>query len=613
MQLSRDAIQRMIGGTSGTSTGSGGGGGGVSTQWVGQNYVAISYWDEIFVVHGTQTVTVTDGTTGTVTTTTTDVTLPPNTLPSSTTETDETTGDVTVTTIAITSIEAKYDFWSDGSVSALGMSGSGGGGASLGDLLTAMNSLAVPTSAGTYVLNVTSGGVVTLVSESGGGGTTSGITLAQMWASLTNSSSDDYASTKINAAHIPYLSSLYYDSSTTLANKLSNYLLTADGVKFTDYTSYVRPEFANDSLAAHAASGWIEWWKSGSGWMNHAMGHIILNDSANGQIWADTSGTVKFNLPSSSGTLALTSQIPSLTGYATQSWVQNQNYLTSETYTGTVTSVTLSTSSTGLSITNPTVTSSGTININLATGYAIPTSDQITSWNTVKNGTWWGQSMSDGVVDNDIVMSTGDIWMKDTNPVIRMGGSSPTNILDYNSNNSTLVLGYGIRSTGYTKIEGGTVYLMASGGGTACARTGTATVNNSTGYGLWCENFMGVLNKFMFYYDDGSNTVWVSKPNGDAVNFSSKGGVSALGLTGGSSSTTVGTLNVGTLTVTSSLSTNGAINTNNHNITIGTGTLSGKVSTSSLTVGGAEITSITFSGNYMNIVAGGTQYQFQKV
>lgn len=585
--LSREAIQRMITDRVGTGGGGSSSGGGSS---VDLNFVSISYWDEIFVVHGTQTVTVTDGTTGTVTTTTTDVTLPPNTLPSSTTETDETTGDVTVTSIAITSIEAKFDFWSDGAVSALGMSGSGGGGASLGDLLTAMNSLAVPTSPGTYVLNVTSGGVVTLVSESGGGGTTSGITLAQMWASLTNSSSDAYSSTKIATAHIPDISATYVPWSSVNRNTYGLY----NSIPFVNSAGSMD---IGKTLEFHSSSG------SSSGDFDAV---VMLNPNL-------SYNSTMLYLPNSSGTLALTSD---LNGYATQTWVQNQNYLTSETYRGTVTSVTLSTSSTGLTITDQTVTDSGTIKINLTTGYAIPTSDQITSWNTVKNGTWWGQSMSGGSVSGDMtgvgkITMSGELWMQKSNAVIRMG-TDTVNVVDYDSTGNSLAIGDGVRSSGgNTYIMGSLVYLIGDGG--TCARTGTATVNNSTGYGLWCENFMGVLNKFMFYYDDGSNTVWVSKPNGDAVNFASKGGVSALGLTGGSSSTTVGTLNVGTLTVTSSLSTSGAINTNNHNITIGTGTLSGKVSTSSLTVGGAEITSITFSGNYMTIVAGGTQYQFQKV
>jgi hypothetical protein len=65
---------------------------------------------------------------------------------------------------------------------------------------------------------------------------------------------------------------------------------------------------------------------------------------------------------------------------ATKTWVNQQGFLTSETYTGTVTSVGLS-MPTGFSVSGSPVTSSGTLSVGIATGYFIPTTTQRTTWN----------------------------------------------------------------------------------------------------------------------------------------------------------------------------------------------------------------------------------------
>ena len=106
--LSRDAIQRMVGGEIG-SAGSGGSEGtslaGYASQaWVEQNYISKDFFNALFTIHST-----TSGT---------DVT--PN------------------ATENIDSIEAKYGLWSDKYISALGQNSSGGGGGgatTLADLL----------------------------------------------------------------------------------------------------------------------------------------------------------------------------------------------------------------------------------------------------------------------------------------------------------------------------------------------------------------------------------------------------------------------------------------------------------------------------------------------
>ena len=106
MKLSRDKILRMVGEQPSQSSSSGGGGGGtgVSMAWVDENYISKDFFRQLFAVHGTQT----DGST------TTEIEVVPNVL----------AGDG----ITISNVEVKFDFWSRGGVSALGLGGQGGGG-----------------------------------------------------------------------------------------------------------------------------------------------------------------------------------------------------------------------------------------------------------------------------------------------------------------------------------------------------------------------------------------------------------------------------------------------------------------------------------------------------
>ena len=106
MKLSREKILRMVGEQPSQSSSSGGGGGGtgVSMAWVDENYISKDFFRQLFAVHGTQA----EGST------TTDIEVVPNVL----------AGDG----ITISNIEAKFDFWSRGGVSALGLGGQGGGG-----------------------------------------------------------------------------------------------------------------------------------------------------------------------------------------------------------------------------------------------------------------------------------------------------------------------------------------------------------------------------------------------------------------------------------------------------------------------------------------------------
>lgn len=106
MKLSREKILRMVGEQPSQSASSGGGGGGtgVSMAWVDENFISKDFFRQLFAVHGTQT----EGST------TTEIEVVPNVLAGE--------------GITISNVEVKFDFWSRGGVSALGLGGQGGGG-----------------------------------------------------------------------------------------------------------------------------------------------------------------------------------------------------------------------------------------------------------------------------------------------------------------------------------------------------------------------------------------------------------------------------------------------------------------------------------------------------
>ena len=80
-------------------------------------------------------------------------------------------------------------------------------------------------------------------------------------------------------------------------------------------------------------------------------------------------------------------------------------YLTSESYTGTVTSVAMTTP-TGLTVTGSPVTSSGTLAVSLQTGYSIPTTTKQSQWDTAYG---WGNHASAGYLTDITGENLGDL------------------------------------------------------------------------------------------------------------------------------------------------------------------------------------------------------------
>ena len=272
MQLSRDAIQRMVGHTGGgVSVGGGGGeGGGISADFLTQNYVAIPYFTQLFTIHGKQTTTV-DG----EVTDEQDITLPPNTMPSRTETTEG--GVTTVVETTITRIEALFDFNSVGGVSALGYNpGGGGGGDTLTEPLASINnaSLGMPTEAG-QVITWNGTQWIFDIPEGGGGGGTGTVT------------------------------------SITAGTGLSGGTITTMGT----------------IAISSTYQGFITHGETAYGWGNHANAGYLTQSSLSGyatQNWVANQGYATQTWVTGRGYITSAA----LSGYATQAWVNNQGFLT---------------------------------------------------------------------------------------------------------------------------------------------------------------------------------------------------------------------------------------------------------------------------------------------
>jgi hypothetical protein len=161
-------------------------------------------------------------------------------------------------------------------------------------------------------------------------------------------------------------------------------------------------------------------WDTAYGWGNHASAGYLTSETYTGTVTSvaasvPTGFAISGSPITSSGTLALAFD----TGYSLPTTAKQTNwdtaygwgnhasagYLTSETYTGTVTSVALSVP-TGLSVSGSPVTSSGTLAVTFSAGYSIPTTSSQTNWDTAYS---WGNHASAGyALDSAVVKLTGD-------------------------------------------------------------------------------------------------------------------------------------------------------------------------------------------------------------
>ena len=210
--LSRDKGMRMWGGITASTIGGGsgeGGGGGVSAAWVDGNYLSKAFFNQLFAVHGFETVYTSDddGATWTQDGDPTEITLLPNEIPGEVIEDGETAGTKIKTVRSLKDIQSLKGFWTNFFVSALGQGSGGGGGSVLFEPLLSINAsgLAAPGAAQngmTVVWNNTTQ-KWEYGSAGGGGGTVTSITVGTGLSGGTITTSGTIA---INSTYQTYIS-----------------------------------------------------------------------------------------------------------------------------------------------------------------------------------------------------------------------------------------------------------------------------------------------------------------------------------------------------------------------------------------------------------------------
>lgn len=599
MQLTREKIKRMFDGMGG----GGAGGSmdasmlaGYATQaWVEDMFVSKAFWKELFVVHGKETVEVTLN--GSTTSTETEIILEPNEVPSVTTETDEETGAVTVTTREITSIEAKVGLWTDYFLSALGLnSGGGGGGTSLNEPLASINNAGLaahPTSAGQTI--VWNGSEWVYGNAGGGGGGTGTVTSVGMTVptgfavsgspitgsgTLALSFASGYSlptTAKQSNWDTAYTNSHTHDNKSVLdgitAQKVADWddaiigLNTALGY-ITTLQGYFTNGVANNAARLSTVSKTLwgnTYWTSGGvptsvGTTNNpASLSNVTNITMSGKITIGgfvievVDGKLKFNgdvyatggvsaLGQSSGgsSLVLTEPLLSINtaNLGTPSSTPNQTLV----WTGS--QWTYGTIGGGVTLNQPL---SGINSANLGTPTA---SGQTLIWNGTEwtygipassaSGTFWGNSWTNGQsLTNTITINNGySLSFKDS-------GGNAKNVVTLNSSNM-FALGYGTRMAGYTTDIQGAAASTAAATATAiqfkvgltdAGVVAMRILKDGTVYVPTTSPGLRIGDALITYTSDGLK---VSALNGTgAMNLYATGGVSALGMSSGGSSSVV--------------------------------------------------------------------------
>lgn len=569
--ISREGIKRMIDGGTG---GSGGGGGidmtalaGLASQsWVEGSYISKAFFNELFTIKTKIQTTVKTSGGEVISDTTIDGNdLAPNTLPSTTETTDETTGNVTTVRTYIASIQAKHGLWTNFFMSALGLNSSGGGGGALNEPLSSINlsGLAAPGASEngkTVVWDNATG--KWKYGEAGGGGGISG-SLAWSYESVTQATGDSWNGSTSKTIKIPNKTShLTNDSGFITSSALINYYTKTEAdAKFMTIEAFERLFNAIGSDGStkinHPYSSGVSSIKAMVGlWTNQYLSALGLNSSGGGGGAISLGELVDVTLSSPTNGQVLT--------YDGSKWVN------AAVGGGTVTSIAMSVP-TGFNVSPTSISSSGTFNITFASGYSLPTNAsqsnwdaaynlrhshenksvldgisaaKVANWDRVAGASWWGQSLPvNGVITGslssvtDITMS-GELYMEGGKHIYFKSGGSYLNAFEFDG--TQIAVGYGFRTSNNTQIYGTNVIFFANG--TEKARV--------TPTGLQ-------IGEAVLVYESANNALKLVKSDGTAINFYATGGVSALGLTNGSSGS------IPTLTVTDTLNLGNAIHSPN--------------------------------------------------
>lgn len=482
------------------------GGGGVSSSmlaqmlagyaqetWVDENYVSISYFNRLFQAFNGSTA------------------VNPNDL-----------------TTAITNIKAMVDFWSAGAVSALGYGG-GGGGVTLNEPLSSINSAALGTPSASGQTLVWNGTAWTYGSGGSGG------------ASALSQLSDVQLSSPTNGQALVYNATSGKWENQTIGGGGGGGTLTSIGL--------VMPTGFAVSPATLTADGsftvtFLENYR-----LLTREDEIIIQEGYTAYQWGDHSQA----------------------GYATQTWVQQQGYTSNA---GTVTSVGM-TVPTGFSLSGSPITSSGTLALSFASGYSLPLTADVTKGVTAYG---WGDHAQAGYASaSDVTTLQGYFTSGVAKEAAKLStvsktawgqtywtsGGVPTNISGNMTDVGNITTGNsGGLISGFQGIEMNTNgTLTTSGGyidfhynGSSSDFTSRIIEDASGRIQMNAQVYIPSAKSLrigdgLLSWDSTNNALKVSLYDGSAANFYSLGAVSALGFqsgSGGTNSATIGTLAVTT-------------------------------------------------------------------
>jgi len=223
----------------------------------------------------------------------------------------------------------------------------------------------------------------------------------------------------------------------------------------------------------------------------------------------NTNGVFTYTPPDLSSfiTASSTDTLTNKSGNISQ-WTNDSGYLTTETYTGTVTSV-AATVPTGFTVTGSPITASGTLAVAFDTGYALPTTASQTNWDTAYG---WGDHSTQGyALDSNIGVTiqaydadTAKTDVAQTYTASQRGTITTDNDLSFdqsatNNFSCTPSAGGTLTFTNHTAGQSGYVLLDNSSG---YAITAAATTK-ITATDLTTISTAGVY--LISYFDNGTN------------------------------------------------------------------------------------------------------------
>lgn len=544
MILNQEQIRRMTGAGGG---GAGGGGsfdpsaaGMASQSWVEENYVSKQYFGRLFTANGTQKVyTSTDGGATWGDPVTTAVTIAPNEItPSEETVDGETSGTKIKTVRELSNIQALVGLWTQQYMSALGQNSSGGGGGGGSTTLAGLLDVNIPDP----MTQVNNGQVLMY----------------------------NYSQNKWINANLPPTGVTSVGMTVPTGFSVSTATITSSGTFAISFASGYSLPLTNDVNKGVTAYGWGDHANAG-----YALASNVYSKTEADQKFmtiaafenlfnALDSSSQKVSHPYSSGVAS----IKAMVGLWTQQYVSALGLNSSGGGGGgggTVTSVGL-TMPTGFSVGSSPVTSSGTITVTFASGYALPTTadvnkgvtaygwgdhaqagyatpssvaDQMENYAYISSGTihignnsitpvtsvsgtFWGQSWSNGNTVNgtiDAGSSGGSILGFHSIELNSQGSLS-----DYGGFIDFHMDGYGSDYTSrLIETDEGIIKFMAKNSGGTDIRAGFVVGEGKTSSYVQIGTIRLVC--------DSNENLRVVKANGTAASMYATGGVSALGIT----------------------------------------------------------------------------------